>query len=244
MSIKKLFILVTKPLRIKIRGRKGENKVNRALNPIFFGKVPHYTINNIILMDENGKTHQIDHVEIRQNGVFCIETKNYSGNIYGAENQDNWVQFIANEKHQFLSPIKQNKSHIYHLNNKLEKQYKINPLIVFTGSRIKQIDCSYVIHLSQLKEYLKEYDDGTFYSEEEMNEIYNKIISISETNITNREHVKNLRKTQKDLQNKICPRCGGELVFKNGKYGAFWGCINYPKCKFTLKEKDRYACHS
>lgn len=32
---------------------------------------------------------------------------------------------------------------------------------------------------------------------------------------------------------KPCPKCGGSLVEKNGKYGKFYGCSNYPKCKFT-----------
>jgi len=32
-----------------------------------------------------------------------------------------------------------------------------------------------------------------------------------------------------------CPECGSELVKKNGKYGLFWGCSNYPTCKFTKK---------
>jgi restriction system protein len=32
-----------------------------------------------------------------------------------------------------------------------------------------------------------------------------------------------------------CPQCSGKLVERNGKYGKFWGCSNYPKCKFTKK---------
>jgi restriction system protein len=32
-----------------------------------------------------------------------------------------------------------------------------------------------------------------------------------------------------------CPRCGGELVERMGKYGKFHGCSNFPKCKFTTK---------
>ena len=31
----------------------------------------------------------------------------------------------------------------------------------------------------------------------------------------------------------ICPRCRGKLVERNGKYGSFIGCSNYPNCKFT-----------
>lgn len=30
-----------------------------------------------------------------------------------------------------------------------------------------------------------------------------------------------------------CPRCGGNLVERSGKYGKFVGCSNYPKCRFT-----------
>lgn len=36
-----------------------------------------------------------------------------------------------------------------------------------------------------------------------------------------------------------CPECGAPVVVKNGKYGEFYGCSNYPACKFTAtKEFD------
>ena len=54
--------------------------------------------------------------------------------------------------------------------------------------------------------------------------------------MSNREHVANIKETQEDLQNGICPRCGGQLVERTGKYGEFFGCENYPKCKFILKK--------
>jgi restriction system protein len=38
-------------------------------------------------------------------------------------------------------------------------------------------------------------------------------------------------------ESKICPICGGNLILKNGMYGAFWGCSNYPKCRFIRKIK-------
>lgn len=31
----------------------------------------------------------------------------------------------------------------------------------------------------------------------------------------------------------VCPRCGGKLIIKSGKYGKFIGCSNYPLCKYT-----------
>lgn len=33
----------------------------------------------------------------------------------------------------------------------------------------------------------------------------------------------------------ICPKCGGKLARKKGPYGWFWGCVNYPECKYTKK---------
>ncbi len=33
----------------------------------------------------------------------------------------------------------------------------------------------------------------------------------------------------------ICPECGGKLHEKNGQYGSFIGCGNYPKCRYTRK---------
>ena len=31
----------------------------------------------------------------------------------------------------------------------------------------------------------------------------------------------------------VCPDCGGELVIKQGRYGRFVGCSNYPTCRYT-----------
>ncbi len=32
---------------------------------------------------------------------------------------------------------------------------------------------------------------------------------------------------------RTCPECGGELVFRNGKFGKFISCNNFPKCRYT-----------
>ncbi len=37
---------------------------------------------------------------------------------------------------------------------------------------------------------------------------------------------------EKKLDEK-CPKCGGDLVIKKGRYGEFIACSNYPKCKYT-----------
>ena len=65
-------------------------------------------------------------------------------------------------------------------------------------------------------------------------------IGISKADIdTIRNHndnVKHYIEYKKELlQSDICPKCNGKLIKKQGKYGEFVGCSNYPKCKYTRK---------
>jgi len=234
--IRRIIKEIIRPFDNKIKGEVGESKVNLKLNPLLFGGVEHRLINNLLLIDENGKSHQIDHIEIRENGIFCIETKNIKGWIFGNENQKKWTQVLYNEKHKFINPIKQNKSHIYHISKVLNRKYKINSVVVMVQNNADRINCENVINLDDLKSYLLKYNDGSKISVKEMDEIYVKLMSAS-SSITDREHIRNIKLTQRELKQGLCPRCGGQLVERNGKYGKFWGCSNYPKCKFILKNK-------
>ncbi|TLD82570.1 type I DNA topoisomerase [Helicobacter trogontum] len=47
-------------------------------------------------------------------------------------------------------------------------------------------------------------------------------------------------KSQKVMKptGEMCPECGNELVIRNGRYGEFVSCSNYPQCKFIKKEKQ------
>ena len=33
-----------------------------------------------------------------------------------------------------------------------------------------------------------------------------------------------------------CEICGGDMVIRNGRYGSFYACINYPTCTFTKQK--------
>ncbi len=37
-----------------------------------------------------------------------------------------------------------------------------------------------------------------------------------------------------------CPKCGGELVKKNSRYGEFIACYNYPKCKYVKQTENAH----
>jgi restriction system protein len=43
----------------------------------------------------------------------------------------------------------------------------------------------------------------------------------------------NKKETTKEKDKIICDKCGGEMILKHGRYGDFYGCSNYPKCRNT-----------
>ncbi|PKN77895.1 MAG: type I DNA topoisomerase [Candidatus Cloacimonetes bacterium HGW-Cloacimonetes-1] len=48
-------------------------------------------------------------------------------------------------------------------------------------------------------------------------------------------------KEQENLD-EACPQCGNPLTIKNGKYGEFIACTNYPACKFVRNKTMGFAC--
>ena len=45
----------------------------------------------------------------------------------------------------------------------------------------------------------------------------------------------NFEKKTNEIQK--CPKCGKNLVIKNGKYGEFYGCSSFPKCNYSKSLK-------
>lgn len=49
----------------------------------------------------------------------------------------------------------------------------------------------------------------------------------------NQQCYEKLAGLQREIKIELCPRCGGELKKRNGKFGEFFGCSNFPKCRYT-----------
>ncbi len=55
------------------------------------------------------------------------------------------------------------------------------------------------------------------------------------------EEKKEIKRMKEEFGSKKCSECGSEMKLKQGRYGMFWGCTNYPDCKNTeklIKETD------
>lgn len=226
-----LFVFLKSPTG---KGVFGEFRVKLRLGKTKEGE--RYVLNNVMIV-EDGKSSQIDHIVINQNGVFVIETKNYAGRIYGKDEQRQWTQVLqyGRVKNHFYNPVKQNATHIYRLKNVLPKGTPIQSVVVFVRDNTKYIESNNVYNLRGMKRVINS-NNGNFMAPDEMKEAYDALVNAKNSNnVTNREHINEIHKMQNDIAHNICPRCGGELILRHGKNGYFYGCSNYPKCKFTKK---------
>lgn len=113
------------------KGETGENIIEYDLiNLHFYKKI----IRNAYI-PYNGGTSEIDLIMLTEFGIYVIESKNYSGWIFGSENNRNWtVSYNKNSKEKLYNPIWQNNSHIKALTNYLQiTDSGINSLIIFGG---------------------------------------------------------------------------------------------------------------
>ena len=46
-----------------------------------------------------------------------------------------------------------------------------------------------------------------------------------------------MEKKEAEQTGENCPECGSPLVKRNGRYGEFIACSNYPECKYIKKEE-------
>ena len=69
----------------------------------------------------------------------------------------------------------------------------------------------------------------------------NTISIVKNTDIKKEVEVENKESfnVKKETNIYTCPRCGGRLIIKNGRYGRFIGCSNYPRCKYTKSLRNK-----
>jgi hypothetical protein len=221
------------------KGALGEMRVAHILK-----KLPEesYTVINNLLIQNNGHTSQIDHIVISVYGIFVIETKTYKGWIYGGEKSEYWTQNIYGNKYQLRNPIRQNYGHIKALKNILHEYPDIPYISIIAFSRQASIGVSSdtpVLYWNQIVPFISQFKNEVL-TESQVRIITSILIASNQDSKENREkHVKTVRRNIQMREDAIdsgkCPRCGGTLARRQGKYGSFYGCSNYPKCKFTLK---------
>lgn len=92
---------------------------------------------NLYVPRDNGMTSEIDIIMFHPKGLFVIESKNYSGWIFGHENNKQWTQTLPAgrrgcHKERFYNPIMQNATHIRAIREHIDDTIPIYSVIAFS----------------------------------------------------------------------------------------------------------------
>ncbi len=241
-------ILLLTVFRSQFKGALGELAVSVKLKDL--DKSKYRKLHDIKLKNTSNNTSstQIDHIVVSTYGIFVIETKGYKGKIYGKENSRQWTQVIFNQKNYFMNPIFQNYAHIKAIESVIKEAYPqmlYHSIIAFSGeANIDSIEVSKarVCKIAYVSDLIKELSSEEIISEDDVRNIV-EIIEKNKSNESDFSHtreIKNLKKENEEkIKQNICPRCGGKLVEREGRYGKFMGCSNFPKCRFIVSEKKK-----
>lgn len=148
-----IFAVIRQEMRPVISGREGEKKIAHILR-----KQGLMVFNNIILMID-GRTVQIDHIAISNNGVFVLETKNHHGVIFGDSYKKEWYQNTpSGGRYRFYNPVWQNYGHVKTVEKLLGLDEKlIRSVVVFASDPVLAVMASDmpVITAGELPHWLK-----------------------------------------------------------------------------------------
>ncbi len=198
----------------------------------------YHAIHNVTLETPDGTT-QIDHVFVSQYGIFVVETKNYTGWIFGSEHQPTWTQKIYKTSHKFQNPLRQNYKHLKALEAALDIPIdKLHSVIVFVGGSTFKTDMpANVTYAGGYIRYIKLFTSPVI-TEPELQMTLSLIQTkrLKPSFKTNREHVKNVQVRLDPTAAKLCPKCGSDMILRTTKSGGnigkqFWGCSQFPNCR-------------
>lgn len=223
-------------------GARGERRVAECLSS---GLSQDYrVINDIYLPLPDGTTTQIDHVVVSRYGIFVIETKTYSGWIFGDEKSSQWTQTIYRKKSRFQNPIRQNYRHICALADCHGVPKTIfRGMVVFNGScEFKTAMPPDVTWRRGAVKHIQSYSEKLL-KDKEVADIASAIREWADSITEDRRkaHVANLHKRHSAVSIKEgvpnCPYCGKPMVMrKNRRSGdLFYGCPEYPTCKGIIR---------
>lgn len=223
------------------KGAVGEWKT-RIAGKIGLPEQTYLQYHDLIIPTHNGTT-QVDHVILSKYGVFVVETKHYTGWIFGSPNQAKWTQKIYKETFRFQNPLRQNFKHTKAVAALLNlPDMVIHSVIVFSG------DCTFktpmpnnVTTIRGHVKYVKGFTAEVL-TDEQMSDARAILenVELKSTKEMKQAHIQQLKACadQKPIAGMQCPKCGSPLVMRIARKGTnaggqFWGCSAFPRCRYT-----------
>jgi hypothetical protein len=156
----------------------------------------YFIFNNITVPSSNTTTAQIDHVIISEYGIFVVESKDYSGWIFGNRDNRVWtVTYPWSKKFTFQNPLFQNFSHVSALKEQLPfLQRCFFSVAVFShNSKFRTERIPNVLYDNELTNFIKSKGKKWLREEEVMLAIGKLSILCQTHQVSKEQHVTNLQ---------------------------------------------------
>lgn len=207
-------------------------------------------LRDVLINGAEGYTSQIDVLIVGNKGIYVIEVKTYTdAKIYGDVKKSKWYYYNHGKKYEIYSPIRQNQKHVEYLKEFLKDfgdiPYFSGVTVIcddFKVSGIFEPNTFICNSFPAMERAIYKITENSPYvmDDEKKQAIFDYIKNNQHTGKEMRQkHKENVIAYKDELEKlkdqKICPYCKGELVLRNGKNGEFYGCSNFPKCRYTSK---------
>ncbi|WP_313524105.1 NERD domain-containing protein [Anaerotignum sp.] len=159
---------------LTVRYLEGISEKERFLANVYLNKA-----------NKEDQTTEIDIIYVNEFGIYVLESKNYSGWIFGNDKSTYWTQALnKNTKNKFYNPVFQNAGHISALKamlgSRYDKTYK--SLIIFSERcELKNIAVQtpnvYVIKRNSIRKTIQSLHQEPILSEKDISEIYNLLFT-------------------------------------------------------------------
>ena len=200
---------------------------------------------NCYLPKNDGTTTEIDLILLHSSGIYVLESKNYSGWIFGSETQKMWTQTLpkghTSEKNHFLNPIIQNEIHIEWLKKYLSglTEGPYFSIIVFSkrcvlkNIQISKNSAHVVIQRYDLLRTIQKMATGQMvYTSDQIALIYERLYPLTQTtNEQKNQHIQNINhKIYSEEKNFVSGQQGDSTMLSRTE-------LVCPKCGAALVKK-------
>ena len=185
-------------------GLYGEYSLYRYIQP--FENIGCKFLFNLYVPRDNGKTSEIDVVMFHPKGLFVIESKNYSGWIFGNESNRQWTQTLPvgygeSHKERFYNPIMQNATHIRAIRKFIDNTIPVYSVIAFSDKcTLKDVTVKSNVIVTYYSDLLREIKyklseiNNYYMTPELLNETYNRLSQYANADeYTKFQHIHNNR---------------------------------------------------
>ncbi len=117
-------------------------------------------LHDFILPGAYGGLAKLDHALLTAGGILCIQTKHFSGVVFGGEDEAQWTNVDGVKRQRFLNPLIQNEGRARAL-RKVVPDVPVANLVIFSGFvEFTTPPPKNVIHIDQLESYVAKYVFG------------------------------------------------------------------------------------